>query len=198
MTVKTDQNRRAFFRKGGMAMGAALASTTVGATGMMNDQGNLRERLAGLEDVDAIRTLWQHYGQLLSEGRFDEIPALFAEDAEIVLDNTTYSGREQEIRQLFNGSANTGLKLSRLLQDGSQEERVDIAPDHRSATACFHAMVKAGRQLSGDATIHQMARLQGMDQEQWWESARHEFELVKHDGFWEIHRLQYSSDKQLI
>lgn len=65
------------------------------------------QRLAALEDREAIRIVLRDYGRLLDERRFDEFGQLFAEDGEYVAGTTTRGPKAiaESLRRTFAGNS---------------------------------------------------------------------------------------------
>ena len=126
--------RRNFIFNSGVALTAALASGAASAAPV----DEAVQKLALLEDGNAIRALQQRCFALLEQRATNALSALFSESA---------------------AHAYPAMQLdSRLEATG-----INVAPDRLKATARFHGRVQLGAQISGEGTAQQMARLQGTD-----------------------------------
>lgn len=80
----------------------------------------------------------------------------------------------------------------RLLRDPAQPpDTIQVAADGQSARAQFHCMVQTATPLVGQASLLEMARLQGQHGETWWEAGVHEIDCVKVEDRWAIRQLAY-------
>lgn len=156
-------SRRTFIRNSGVALTAALAAGSAVATPV----DDAAQRLALLEDSNAIRALQQRYFSLL-EQRAD-VSALFCSSA------------------AFAASALPALVLDSR-HDG---ENIVVAADRQRATASFRSRLQLGIPIAGDSTLQQMARQQGQSEQQWREQGTYEVEYVKLGAAWLISALRY-------
>jgi hypothetical protein len=165
-TISPDTNsRRTFIRNSGVALTAALAAGGVSAA----PRDAAAERLALLEDSNAIRALQQRCFTLLEQGAAHELALLFSNSAAQA--TCVYPA----------------LQLDSRLDHGD----IVVAGDHQSASARFRGRVYLGAPITGDGTVQQMARLQGVHSTQWWEQGEYEARYVKAGGEWKIRALHY-------
>lgn len=196
------QSRRSFFRQGSTALAAGLVSAGAGAsTLMMEDPAarqqlqDLQNRLAALEDREALRELFLAYNTLLQERAFAAVVELFTTDATVTIAGQQYHGRYDGIRRLFlDDYARERLDSQQCAfsRDHSQQaDSLSIADDNRHASGCFHARVQWYRPLKSDSVLESMARLQGMDAGHYWENIRFDMQFSREAGQWKIRHLDY-------
>jgi hypothetical protein len=200
--------RRAFFLKGGAALGAGVAATVAGmATGVAGGAEGVsasRARDAAtagasrgqdpasrfIEDREAVRRLQLTFATLLEDERYEAAAALFDEHAHLQLSGVSARGRAA-ISHLFASSYR--LQKAPVIHRAHRQRADDVrvAEDGLRATATFHVDVELCRPLQDDCTIAQMARLQGNVADRRWETGRLEAEYVKTAGEWKIASLTY-------
>jgi hypothetical protein len=190
---KTKSTRRAFFVSGGAVVGAGVA-TAVGASALTADKPlpmeeqlkQLRVRLAGLEDREAIRELHLAFTTLVEERSYDAAAELFDDHAQVQLSGANAAGKS-EIRQLFADQYHSAYRQ----RSSQQRDEVKLAENHLSATATFHVEVELCTALQGDCTAAQMARLQGNVADRRWEHGRFDASYIKTQGQWKVASLSY-------
>ena len=198
---RPDEKRRSFIWKLGAAIPAVLAAAVPGRSNSGNDRdAGLKNRLAVLEDENAIRELHRTYENLLNTGRYEEIPALFTEDAEAVFNGGIFRGRSGGIRRLFSerfkpGSTGRQIEPAPGFQQdiGLLQEAIKVAPDRKSAGASFPYSIQVGTPIISNSSLVKMARLHGEGIRKWWEGGTYEISYVKgakNEG-WKIRRLEY-------
>jgi hypothetical protein len=202
----TNATRRSFLCTTGAALPVVLASAVAGGREPAPDDGGslteqverLSTRLALLEDTNAIRELHHAYGRHLDRGSHEEIVNLFAEDAEVTFNGGRFVGRDKGIRRLYVDRLGQGVAADRsgpvhgfLLDQTQEQDRIEVAPDRRSARARFHCLIHAGARLESRCSMMEMARLQGQGTAQWWEGGVYENAYVRDGGAWTIWRLDY-------
>jgi len=203
-----DKSRRAFFAKGGVALGTGLASVTAGAATLFNDTQPLQEQLARLqqhlttlEDKEAIRQVHQAYSSLVQKQAWDTLLELFTDDAQVNLDGAVHSGKQQGLASLFleqYGHQKAQHQQRAFRQDATQQQdSVYINPNRCEAHATFHQLVQIDQPLQDDSLPAQMARLQGMTGSTHWEAGRFAASFSKVDGQWLIHSLAYHAIQAL-
>jgi hypothetical protein len=202
----TNATRRSFMCTTGAALPAVLASAVAGTRGPTPDEtGPLREQierlsvqLAILEDANAIRGLHHAYGRCLDTGSHEELVSLFAEDAEVRFGGGRFIGRDQGIRRLYVDRLGQGVAGDKsgpvhgfLLDQTQEQDRIEVAPDRRSARARFHCLIQAGARRVSQGSLMEMARLQGQGTAEWWEGGVYDNAYVREGGTWKIWRLDY-------
>lgn len=195
-----NSSRRAFFARGGVALGTGLASATAGAATLFNDTQPLKEQLARLqqhlatlEDMDAIRQLHQAYSSLMQKQGWETLPELFTEDASINLDGSVHTGKgiANLFLEQYGKQTAPRLQCAYRQDEKQQHDRVKISLDGRQAQATFHQLVEISQPLHDDSLPARMARLQGMTASSHWEAGRFEASYQRVDGQWRIQRLEY-------
>lgn len=196
-------SRRAFFRQGGTALAAGLASAGAGATTLMLDETlplqqqleDLQQQLTRMEDRDAMRQLFLAYHSLLEKRHFEPLLGLFTRDATLSVSGRDLAGREQDIRRHFmDDYAHERLDhlqcgFSQLTSQ--QNEAITLSDDAQSARGVFRASIRWSRPLKADSVLEQMARQQGLGASQYWQDTRFDVHFAREDGQWKIRRLHY-------
>jgi hypothetical protein len=162
MEHANERGRRAFLRGTGAAMSAALVPAVAAVDATAADRTR--------EDAGLIRQLYRDWAACLAGQRRREYADLFSAESE-----TCVPGG-----------------LLRLMQDPAQpSETIEFAADRRSAVARFHCLAQIAAPLRGNASVVEMARLQGQHDRTWWESGIHELDCVKTGAAWKIRNLAY-------
>ena len=204
---KPNAGRRSFLWKAGAALSAAAAAAVPGIAKIGATQGaggnaeadRLSHRLGILEDEKAIRNLHRSYETLLHNGMYEEVSALFANDAEVVFNGGVFSGGKDGVARLYCDcfrSGSTGKKLGP--EPGFEaaaeqpQEAIQVAADRLSAQAQFPYSIQVGAPMP-DSQLVQMARLHGEGIMKWCEGGICEIVYAKEarDGAWKIRRLVY-------
>ena len=201
-----NSGRRSFLWKAGAAMSAAVAAAV---PVMANHKSNLGEgldaevnrlsnRLGILEDENTIRTLHQTYETLLDRGRYEEVPDLFADDAEVVFNGGAFKGRKDGVSRLYGDCFRSGLTGKKIgsapnfeVDSEQRRESIKVSADRLSASGQFPYSMQVGAPMKGDSSLVRMARLQGEGIVKWWEGGTCEVSFVKVGGAWKISRLEY-------
>ena len=199
--TKIETSRRAFFLRGGAALGAGVA-TTAGAAALVPGAAapldtqfeQLQRRLAGLEDREAIRQLHLAFTALLESGAYEAAAELFDEQAQLQLSGVSATGRPA-IRQLFAGQYRQQqapvMHCAYRRNAMQQADSVTLGDDGLRAAATFHVEVELATPLQADCTAAQMARLQGQMADRRWEAGRFVAQYVRKRGQWRIASLNY-------
>lgn len=189
MNAKHDTSRRAFFLKGGAALGAGVAAggTALAAGAPMADADDAAER-------EAIRRLHLAFTGLMEAADHEAAAALFTADARLQLGETVATGAAA-IRHLlveqYRSQQAASLHDAYRPNGRQQLDRLAIDAGARRATATWHVDVRISTPLQGDSTAAQMARLQGMMGEVRWESGLLQATYVKRAGRWMMASLDY-------
>jgi hypothetical protein len=151
----------------------------------------LQQQVRNLEDIHAVRTLHFKYGYYIDMCLYDEATDLFADDGEVRFLNGIYKGKAgvrrlycDWFRNLFTKGHN-GPVHGFLLDHLQLQDIVDIAPDGRTASGRFRALMLAGQHESKKDRIEPFP-------EQCWEAGIYENHYVKDRGVWKIKRLNYN------
>jgi hypothetical protein len=159
-----NNTRRNFIRNAGVAVTAAVAGT--GGVNAMTDASSLQHKLGLLEDSNAIRALQQRYFALVQQQDAAALATLFADR---VVD----------------------VHAARVLDARLDNASIEVASDRQSATAQLQTRIQLGTPMSGNDTLQQMARLQGLSEQQWRESGVYTAQYVKRGSEWKISSLHY-------
>jgi hypothetical protein len=197
--------RRSFIWKAGAAMSAVVASAVAGISkpgidrnaGLQDQIERLSNQVGSLEEANTIRRLHQGYEARLTEGMYEEVVAMFADDAEAVYNGGLFAGKEG-VRRLYCGHfapGMTGKKIEPapgLEPDPAQQlDIVEVAADLKTATGQFPYSMQVGTLMTEDSSLVEMARLQGEGVVKWWEGGTCETSYVKVGDTWKIKRLEY-------
>ena len=203
---KPNTGRRSFMWKAGAALSAAMASAIPSMSNHKSNQGDglnaevnrLSNRLAILDDENAIRTLHQTYEALLDGGRYEEVADLFAEDSEVVFNGGAFKGRKDGVSRLYGDCFRSGLTGKKIgpapnfeVHSEQRRESIEVSADRLSASGQFPYSMQVGTPMTGDSSLVQMARMQGEGIVKWWEGGTCEVSYVKVDKAWKIRRLEY-------
>lgn len=197
-------SRRVFFLRGGAVLGAGVA-TSVGAGAVAADAASLtqphaqqiadlRARLAGLEDREAIRQIHLAFTAMVESGNPAAAAELFDDDAQLRLGAAVARGKAA-IRDLIasqgRGTA-AGVVHSAYRHGAAQAgDAVTLDAGGLSASAVFQVQAELCTPLSGDCTAAQMARLQGNVADRRWEAGRFDAKYVRTQGQWKLASLAY-------
>ncbi len=203
--TRTNSSRRAFFLRGGAALGvgvgAAAAATTAAASALTQENPGsleeqlqkLRQQLDGLEDREAIRRLQQAFTTLIEQQAYEAAAELFENQARLNLSGVSANGKRAILRLFADQyrEQNANVIHSAYRQNASQQaDAVTLSEDRTQGTATFHVEVELCVPLQGDCTAAKMARLQGHSDRRW-EAGRFEAKYVKTSGQWKIASLSY-------
>ncbi|MGZ5965966.1 MAG: nuclear transport factor 2 family protein, partial [Caulobacteraceae bacterium] len=162
------------------------------APDVAKELAELKDRLARLEDAQAIKHLQFAYGYYLDKCLYEEVVDLFAEDGEVVFGGGVFRGRAgltrlyiEMFRKNFTGGHN-GPVWGFLLDHQQMQEIITVAPDRRTAKGRFRCFMQAGTHTS-KRVIEGPGPLQ-----QWWEGGLYENDFVREDGVWKIRTLNYN------
>jgi hypothetical protein len=201
--TKTKGSRRAFFLSGGAMLGAGVA-TAVAASAAASESAmpveeqlnQLRARLAGLEDREAIRGLYLAFAGFIEQQRYEAAAELFDEHAQLDLSGVSANGKSEIatlFEQQYRGQNAPVLHSAYRQSTLQQQDSVTLSQDRQQATAAFHTEVKLCTPLQSDCTAATMARLQGNVAEHRWEAGRFEATFVKAEGQWKVASLRYAA-----
>lgn len=202
---KPDTGRRSFIWKTGAAMSAVVASAVAGIPNQRVDPDasfkdqldHLSNRIGSLEDANAIRRLHQTYESRLDQGMYEEVAAMFADDAEVIYNGGLFTGKDG-IRRLYCAhfaSGRTGRKIEPapgFVTDPAQQlDIIEVAGNRKTATGQFPYSMQVGEPMNGDSSLVEMARLQGEGIVKWWEGGNCVASYVKVSESWMIRRMEY-------
>lgn len=195
-------SRRSFFWKLGAGVSTALASTASLARAEKPDAKDLSLRLAMLEEEKSLRQLHQAYEQAMDNGLYDEVLALFAQDAQVVFNGQSFDGRDQGVSRLYLEQFRPGKTGRRMEQApgfelgaDQQHDTVEVAPDRMTAKAAFAYSIQVGVPLESENSLASMARLHGEGVQTWWEGGTYiaSYTRAGAERNWKIHRLEYKT-----
>lgn len=156
----------------------------------------LRDRIARLEDEQAIRKLQHAYGYFIDKCLYEETVDLFAEDGEVRFMGGIWRGK-RGVRRLYvdtfqrvftNG--HNGPVPGFLLDHPQMQDVVHVAEDRTTARARYRSLMQAGTHIDSDAPMAESVRA-GRAPQQWWEGGIYENQYVREDGVWKIRVLNY-------
>lgn len=185
---RPDAGRRSFIWKAGAAVSAVAASAVTGFSRSGGDRPDI------LEDANAVRTLHRTYEARLHEGRYEEVPELFANKAEVTYNGGLFRGKKG-LHRLFCSRFSSGLTGRKMEPapgfDVETADTVEIAEDGKSATGRFAYSMQVGTPMDADSSLVAMARLHGEGIRKWWEGGVQHVHYVKEGKAWKIRRLEY-------
>jgi hypothetical protein len=200
---KPTTGRRSFVLKMGAAMTAAMAaavpSMAKSVDGKNTDADHLAKQLGILEDEKAICKLHRTYEAFLDNGKYEEVTALFADNAEVAFNGGVFKGKSG-VSRLYLDRFNSGLTGKSIGSvpgfEGNaeqQQETVKVAADRLSAKAQFPYSIQVGAPMASDSSLVNMARLHGGGIVKWHEAGIYEISYVKDmkSGSWKIQRFEY-------
>jgi hypothetical protein len=203
--LKANDGRRSFIRKTGAAFSAVVASAAVGfsksaadpAAGLRDQIDGLSNRLGSMEDADAVRRLHHAYESRFDRRMYEDVVAMFADEAEVVYKGGLFRGKES-IRRLYCDQFASGLTGRKIEpapgfepDPAQQPDIVEVSADRKNASGQFPYSIQVGAPMPGDTSLVKMARLQGEGVLQWWEGGIYEVSYVKEGSAWKISRLEY-------
>jgi hypothetical protein len=197
--IRTKSTRRAFFLRGGAALGAGVA-TTVGASALTpslpsDDQlEQLQRQLAHARDREAIRKLHLAFTTLIENQSYEAAADLFEEQAHLQLSGVSAHGKPAILQLLadqYRHQKAAAIHSAYRQNTSQQSDVVTISEDRLQAAATFHFDVEVCTPLKDDCTAAQMARLQGHVADRRWEAGRFEVQYVKTGGQWKMALLRY-------
>jgi SnoaL-like domain len=194
-STKLQHSRRTFFLQGSAALGAGVA-TAVSATEPDHSQPTSMDaqRLAQLQDHEAIRQLQLAYAGLMERQNYAAAAELFGSHANLQLSGACATG-EQAIRELlteqYRHQSVPTLHCAYRPNGLQSLDALTVSADGTQATATLHVDVAVGTALQGASTIAQMARQQGQLADRRWESGIIDAQYVKSRGTWKIASLRY-------
>ena len=156
----------------------------------------LEDRVAQLEDLNAIRRLQMAYGYYIDYNRPEEVAGLFAEDGVVLFLSGEYRGHAGVMRlygtwfqNLFTGGRR-GPVHGLLLDHFQLQDVITVAPDRKTAKGRFRGLLAGGWH---DDILKD--KPEGPPQ-QFWEAGLYENDYVREanasgDLVWKIKRLDY-------
>jgi hypothetical protein len=193
-------SRRSFMWKLGAGASAAITAAVGSAKPAASGTDDPVLRAAMLEDEKALRSLHQRFELAMDNGQFQAAVDLFAADAEVVFNRTTFAGRDQGINRLFLigfRAGRTGKRMEAAPGLGSGADcpcdAVQVAADRRTATAIFPFSIQVGMPVGSENSLAAMARLHGEGVRTWWEGGNYHVSYAKDaaSDIWQISRLEY-------
>jgi len=192
-------SRRRFVRTAGAVL-SATAAAAVSVPASADGGPTLEARLARLEDAEAIRRLHLAWLAGINDRAWVKALALFAADAEVQFAGGAFVGREYGIRRLFVEHFGRSLDdarpepvLTSLQSRDPHLDQISVAPDRRTATACYRSTAHAATALEPDCTLAEMAILQGGGTVTSVESGEVHATYVRDGRAWRIARLAYTT-----
>lgn len=141
------------------------------------EAARLEQRIAQLEDLEAIKKLQRAWGYYIDEGQWDRAASLFATNGSIELGlDGVYRGRER-VRQYLQalGGGRNGLEPGQLNEHLQLMPVITLGSDGRTAQGTWRDLILAGR----------------LGREAYWGEGPQINEYVKEDGVWKIQRLHW-------
>jgi hypothetical protein len=191
-------SRRAFFTRGGAALGAGLA-TSVAGSALAADRPpesaapDAVQQLSRLADREALRQLQLAFTGHIEGGRYEAATELFVADATLCLSGVSASGREAIRALLAQGYPQQDVPVLHRAyrQSAAQQHRDFLTIEDGRAQVTSHVDAEVCVPLQADCTAARMARLQGGFFERRWEEGQLEASCVKTEDGWKLASLVY-------
>lgn len=168
MTTTTISTRRSFIRTAGAALSVPLtAAAPIALAGAGREGNELKERLAMLEDVNAVRALNQAYARHVNAAAHEEIAGLFADPSDAPVDRGV-----------------RGVTADRF----GENDVIEVAADRATAAASLHCLVETESIIGPTCPPVEMARAQGGGVVRSSERGVFENLYVRRERIWKIHR----------
>jgi hypothetical protein len=197
----TDTSRRSFIWKMGAGVSAGVASVAgmAGTPSGATDDPSLRVAL--LEEEKAIRGVHRQFELAMDRGRYEEVVAMFADDAEVVFNGGIFR-RHQGVNRLYCNVFRFGKSGGSMeqapgfeLAADQRRDHVAVSSDLVSATAAFAYSIQVGAPFETENSLASMARLHGEGVHTWWEGGVYRVAYRKDAvaGAWRMNRLEYDT-----
>lgn len=154
---------------------------------LQHELDDLDAALTRAEDVAAIRRLQRQYGFFLDKGLWEDVSALFADDARASYPAGVFIGKASIREHIWRnvGDGSIGLKDGRVYNHMVLQPVIDVAPDGKTAKGRWRVLAMIGRLAApGDDRPGQAS----------WAGGIYENVYVKQDGVWKIKDLHYYND----
>ncbi len=177
--------RRAFFLRGGAALGTGVATTV--AVAAPNRPGED-------DDREAIRRLHLTLVALIQSRSYEEAAQLFDEQAALDLSGVSAKGKADILRlftEQYRRQKAPAIHSAYRPAAVQLNDSLNVTEGRRHATATFHVEVEVCTPMQEDCTAAQMARLQGQMADRRWESGRFEATYLKRRGAWKVTSMRY-------
>ncbi len=195
------QGRRSFVWKAGAALSATAASVFAGAPERTrSDAGEMKARLARLEDLNAVRQLHDAYARHLNECAYHDILDLFADDARVEFAGGVFVGKDRGVRRLFVEHFGRVKEVlpepvhTFLQRETHEHDAIEIAAGRLTATARFHVTVHAEAAIAPGCPLVDMALQQGGGVIKWVETGIFENVYAREGATWKIRQLAYRAE----
>ena len=138
---------------------------------------DLRLRAGRIQDANDIKRLQRAFGYYMDEALWDEVVALFADDATLEMARDGIYRGKARIREYFFalGGGGQGLSEGQLNEHYQLMPVITLAEDGMSARGRWRALQLTGEYGEGA----------------YWGEGPYENEYVKEDGVWKISKLQW-------
>jgi len=154
----------------------------------------VEQRIALLEDHNAVRKLQHAYGYYIDKCLYNQVVELFTEDCKIYFHGGVFKGKDgarrlyiERFQKAFVGGRN-GPVFGFLLDHPVMQDIVDVAEDRKTAKARMRCLMQAG---THDLLVRDKPARPGALR-QWWEGGIYENTYARGaDGKWRISELQY-------
>jgi hypothetical protein len=198
---EVNKSRRSFFLKGTAVLGAGLVSASAGATVLFDSSqtprqqmNQLQQRLSNLEDKEALSHLHLAFTTLLENKAYDAVVELFAADATVEMHGIRLAGKAA-VKKLFmeeyKNQKLSSLHTAYRRNQSQKQDMVSVSEDRKQANARFYNQVLICTPIRGQSVLADMARLQGMTAQSYWENGRYDIAFTRIRDQWRISRLSY-------
>ncbi|MEO6153141.1 MAG: nuclear transport factor 2 family protein [Croceibacterium sp.] len=143
--------------------------------------------LTHAEDVAAIRKLQREYGFFIDKGLWEDLSALFTEDARASYPAGVFIGKASIREHIWRnvGDGSIGIKDGRVYNHMVLQPVIDVAGDGQTAKGRWRVLAMIGRFANPQANQAGQAS---------WAGGIYENIYVKQAGVWKIQDLRYYND----
>jgi hypothetical protein len=155
--------------------------------GLQRELDQLEAELIQTEDVSAIRKLQREYGFFIDKGLWEDLSALFTDDARASYPAGVFVGKASIREHIWRnvGDGTIGIKDGRVYNHMVLQPVINVAPDGRTAKGRWRVLAMIGRLADPSSDRPGQAT---------WAGGIYENVYVKQDGVWKIKDLRYYND----
>ena len=152
----------------------------------------LEDRVAKIEDINAIERLQHMYGYYIDMLLYDEMTELFTENGSMEIGQRgRYVGKEnirKFLTDVLGGMSEPGLRKNQVINHTQHQGVVTVLPGGERAKGRWRALVQAGSALTdvADASPEDLAGAM------MWADGVYENTYVKEEGIWKIEQFWWS------
>jgi ketosteroid isomerase-like protein len=196
-----NENRRSFFLKGSVALGAGLVSASAGAATLFDSSqtvqehmDQLQQKLSSMEDREALKHLHLTFTTLIENRAYDSVAELFSEDAVVELSGKKLVGKAG-VKKLFmdeyKGQKISAMHTAHRRDQSQKQDQISVNKDSKHAYARFYNQVLICKPIRGQSVLAEMTRQQGMTAQSYWENGCYDIAFTRINARWRISELRY-------